>query len=812
MKNKKKKIIISLLVIIEIISVIIIHNIKNNMVINKNTNKVENNNIFLVILLDEEGNETIFSDGKLPSIEYEYSYSKCQYENGTSVEDLVIFDGEKFILETSNSIQCNLYFEKTKELSSLCYPGDNLGQCLIDNRTKIKSLNDTSEGNLYRYKGYENEVYNNYVCFGTADKEECLKNKDKYMYRIIGVTSQNNTNLEINKGQVKLLKTDSIGKKQWHSEFGKDINWGDSSLNQEIDIYINSTGWGSKLASVKWPTGGFNPSYDDAPTSLTQIYEREHQDISSTTKYGLINLSDYYYANTYSNNLVCTNRNWLMGEISETCQTWTLTYGGWYSGVEYYYVSCNCNDVSSSVIEQSETRETYPVVYLKDNEKYISGNGTVDDPIMLSGLDLTVTANGTLGNNGWYKDMKITAIADEKYEKINSCTTTNETCTPDSTINDNITSIELYSDTLAQKACFQAIGENNLKSEIICSDSYKVDNNDLWVIGLKLTPGINTLTIEVEWEETWGSIHDRTFHYEITDSYNYKYTETSSSNKHTFTNLYNENVFDVKVYITNENGEISNVWTGSTSSKKYAGWYILEHKPKGLDNKPYNDLYRFVGTDVNNYVKLYDTGNVYRILGITVDGLLQLVTTSGFYTKWYAGNNVIGYEQSTLLQTVTGNLNEYVPSNWQNKIVAKKFEFGDADVGAWGYNDGPNYNINGNFVASGEKSLTSKEYKIGSLKASDYYYAAKSGGDIACYWDNCNSWLITGQDTWTSTRSDYGDSESITYAAVYISSNGHIGADSIDKSKASTATFYMEDVYITGGTGTSSDPFILKYE
>ena len=53
-------------------------------------------------------------------------------------------------------------------------------------------------GGLYRYQGLGTDPINNYICYGTNDKEECVNNPETYMYRIIGVTST---------GELKLIKS-----------------------------------------------------------------------------------------------------------------------------------------------------------------------------------------------------------------------------------------------------------------------------------------------------------------------------------------------------------------------------------------------------------------------------------------------------------------------------------------------------------------------------------------------------------------------------------------------------------------------------
>jgi len=82
----------------------------------------------------------------------------------------------------------------------------------MDNPTL--GLNTNLEGGLYRYQGEAGNV-NNFVCFGTTSKEECLSDTDKYMYRVMGINENN---------QVKLIKKEALNTAyQWHSDATIDI-------------------------------------------------------------------------------------------------------------------------------------------------------------------------------------------------------------------------------------------------------------------------------------------------------------------------------------------------------------------------------------------------------------------------------------------------------------------------------------------------------------------------------------------------------------------------------------------------------------
>ncbi len=85
---------------------------------------------------------------------------------------------------------------------------------------------------LRRFVGTTTEVTDNYICFGTDDKDTCKNNLDQYMYRIIGIDEANN--------QIKVIKATKIVKGtiyrfRWHYVYLGSEKWDQSDLYKALN-------------------------------------------------------------------------------------------------------------------------------------------------------------------------------------------------------------------------------------------------------------------------------------------------------------------------------------------------------------------------------------------------------------------------------------------------------------------------------------------------------------------------------------------------------------------------------------------------
>ena len=176
--NKKYE----LLVLIIAISIAIIFGYNNNYKVNKLDdvgleNKI-NDDMFAIMIENVNGYEES-NNNEWPDSTYIFNNEKsgCMDISGKKVQEegILTFENNKATVSTSKTVYCYLYFDK-KPLTI---------QELLDSHPA--NLNTEIQGSMYRYQGASDVVDNNYICFGTKDKNECVNNPDIYMYRIIGI-------------------------------------------------------------------------------------------------------------------------------------------------------------------------------------------------------------------------------------------------------------------------------------------------------------------------------------------------------------------------------------------------------------------------------------------------------------------------------------------------------------------------------------------------------------------------------------------------------------------------------------------------
>ena len=239
------------------------------------------------------------------------------------------------------------------------------------------TLTNGAGDNSYRYAGASDSV-NNYICLG-SDATTC---PDANLFRIIGVFGD----------QTKVIRAKSVGDKAWHSSSSN--TWSSSSLNTYLNgEYLTSLGTlADKIATTTWKVGG--GTWSNIATSVPKTaYQNEvGSSASSTTvdkKIGLMYVSDYYYSASpsawtlvgYNSNdatkdyRAAKTTNWLYLGSYE----WTVSRD---SGdtTNAFYVNSAGSVISKSV---TNSRGVRPSFNLESSVKYVSGSGSMSDPIII---------------------------------------------------------------------------------------------------------------------------------------------------------------------------------------------------------------------------------------------------------------------------------------------------------------------------------------------------------------------------------------------------------------------------------------------
>jgi predicted ribosomally synthesized peptide with SipW-like signal peptide len=305
----------------------------------------------------------------------------------------------------TKAFSCKLGYQFSSEKS--------LAQNLIDSDWLWQS---GLEGDGYRFTGSgevgDSTNPNNFVCFGTTDKDDCTSLPETYMYRIIGVFEDENGD-----NHVKLITyTQLYEVYAWHSS-DTDVDWADSDLYKELNgsyfltntdyDYMQDNTWLNKITDWKWSAvntktyGGSNgPNYFSITAQNIYLHEMDRTGKTSTigewttptAKIGLMYASDYalslgQVALSYNSesNYETLQTGWmhqLNNDTSASEHELTISRGGciFYINWVAWCVTATGHVYSCSVDLEFGSR---PVFYLTSDVKSTSGTGTIDNPYIL---------------------------------------------------------------------------------------------------------------------------------------------------------------------------------------------------------------------------------------------------------------------------------------------------------------------------------------------------------------------------------------------------------------------------------------------
>ena len=568
-------------------------------------------------------------------------------------------------------------------------------------------------------------------------------------------------------------------------------------------------------------------------------------------------------------------------DVSYSCEAKTQVV----SGAMQYYEECSGNNITSLGSPVKEGTINNGKTTLLDNEVIVtSPEGTVtyyyvvieypnqdtaqnaDIGSTLSGT-IKVESNGeyptpsvmfvgntTAGSNGWYKSASVISNITsytEDYE-VKYCTTTSETCVPDTTptLSDNSFNVDLSNNKDEQKVCVRITDSYNQVGEG-CSLSYKVDG-ELPTITIESEEVDKTsIKITVKGTDNYSGIASYKFSKDNGSSYETVNT-SDSSYTYTFDNLESGTEYPIKVQVIDNAGNIGEFSKKiGTQADMTSGEYILAsaNAPTGQTTDWTNNgqgvTYYYTQANPDNWVQF--AGFYWRIIRINGDGSVRMIyqgtsaNTTGPGTKIgqnafnssYNNNMYVGFKytsgqvhgtgtNSTILGTDESDDTSTLNGWYRANLLEEYADYIDGNAGFCGdrtpysgsgtgtsstyyaalyrlvNNNNPSLQCDSQDVytttdsSTGNKSLT---YPIGLLTADEYSLAGESG-----------SYLDVGIDYRTMSPSHFGNGT----AYVFIVRNDGI----LYNGYAVTFTYQgvrpvinlRADVQLTG-SGTTSDPF-----
>ncbi len=288
-------------------------------------------------------------------------------------------------IKTKQTAYCTLYFAKgTPALDWLRKKG---GETFAGG-----GEHTTAVDGLYRFKGTNTQVLNNYICFGTVVESECLKSPETYMYRIIGITSEADTTIGLYANQLKIIKTiPSRTNQKWYRDSALVTPWDDSDLktylngtteNENSDGFLQTiidgtdgNYWINTISNHHWYNG--EKKVSEYPNTVPAIEPKTSYTIES--KIGLMYASDYFnaYGKSTSNWLYIKN-----GWSSNTdIDEWTMTS----YGHDYYNYLAWIIHTRDSLIKDYAALEhaVRPVFYLRPGIN-LKSEGTKEHPYLIT--------------------------------------------------------------------------------------------------------------------------------------------------------------------------------------------------------------------------------------------------------------------------------------------------------------------------------------------------------------------------------------------------------------------------------------------
>ena len=241
----------------------------------------------------------------------------------------------------------------------------------------------------------------------------------------------------------------------------------------------------------------------------------------------------------------------------------------------------------------------------------------------------------------------------------------------------------------------------------------------------------------------------------------------------------------------------------------------LYYHDADLANGAQDNSYRYSGANPNNYVCFGATGadcqdanNQYRIIGV-FNNQVKLIKATSYGNYAWDADNINTWDATTkpdIYTTLNTAYYNTLGSEWQNLIAETTWQ-----VGGMAYSNTNTakqyYDVE---VGTGQSGYE-ETMKIGLMYVSDYGFGANPEKWTTALDENnygTDNWLYLGAYEWLISRNT-----SITFSAFVVDASygGAVNGVHVLTSLAVRPSFSLASTAtISGGTGTSTDPFILQ--
>jgi len=211
------------------------------------------------------------------------------------------------------------------------------------------------------------------------------------MYRIIGLNSN---------GQLKLIKKEALNTKyRWNSDSYHLWNTSNLYTNLNGSYFLNNTtyvssAWSEKIATTAWKYGRVDDLYTGNAATVYSLENGWTNTVSA--KIGLMYIHDYNYApqkqglSCWSSASTCL-ASWVhisnCDPSAPDKHEWLMVYDNYlYDGHFAVMISGGTSYESAGTLSVGNLNyesSVRPVFYLTSDVKYVSGTGTLADPILI---------------------------------------------------------------------------------------------------------------------------------------------------------------------------------------------------------------------------------------------------------------------------------------------------------------------------------------------------------------------------------------------------------------------------------------------
>ncbi len=544
--------------------------------------------------------------------------------------------------------------------------------------------------------------------------------------------------------------------------------------------------------------------------TLTNGFTYQTDNIPYTLEYGDNDVTQYCISNTSE----CTE--WK--EISEKTDTLTIDNSDGEKTM-YIYLKDKANNVS---VTTNKSTAKITVDRTKPKITSFTLTGTADEGQTLSD-PLTYTHT---------KNIKYNASITES--NIDSYCTYEDSCdykTADST---TLTNKE-YSlkDTEGSHTVNIRVKDKAGNESDVSTQSIKLDKTNPTATISSSSKDTSSITVTVGYSGD-DSIISRQCRLSLPTVGEWKNTEPDGSC--TISNLSDGAEYTIEARVRDASGRWNTTYPSvgvTTESADFSGTgkQLIDYKPKGLSSEPdCQGMKRFVGQCstysggcdgiVDNYVcfgykdetdckkGIVNNNYLYRIIGITSNGEMKLIKDEALPSRYVwddSRDDAFTWVESDLCLKLNGaDFLAGFSSDWQSKILDHTWMAGVIE----------NEDMNASSICLSESTLFSeKSAKVGLISLTDYWYAYK-GAASNCR-EGCAPWIFTNSEYDSETRAMLTMTNANWYGEVWgfwsVEWDGfaYEAEPGVYPGFVQPVFYLSPDAFISSGSGTSSDPFII---